>query len=87
MIGMADETEFTQEQVDDGERDALALAAAFVRGDLDAVHAVSRNADAGLVITRLLNLLFRSLRERRTDPAAWIERRQARLRKAAGNGS
>ena len=83
---MTDETEFTQQQVDDGERDALALAAAFVRGDREAVSTVSRNADAGLVITGLLNLLLRSLKERRTDPAAWIERIQAQLRKAAGDG-
>jgi hypothetical protein len=53
MIGMADENEFTQEQVDDGERDALAIAPCFVRGDLEAAGAISRNADAGLVITGL----------------------------------
>jgi hypothetical protein len=76
----------TPEQYVDGERDALAIAAAFVRNDMEAVELISRNSDANAVITALLNLLFRSLADSQTDPGAWIERRQALLRNARGNG-
>jgi hypothetical protein len=50
-------------------------------------RARSRNSDANAVITALLNLLFLSLAHSKTDPGAWIERRQAQLRKAASDGA
>jgi hypothetical protein len=80
-------SDMTPEQYADGERDALAIAAAFVRKDMEAVDLISHNSDANAVITALLNLLFRSLADSKTDPGRWIERRQAQLRKAASDGA
>ena len=77
----------TPGQYADGERDALAIAAAFVRNDMEAVQLISRNSDANAVITALLNLLFLSLAHSKADPRTWIERRQAQLRKAASDGA
>ncbi len=74
----------TPEQYADGERDALAVAACFVRRDLDALSAIERNGEADAVITALLNLLFAALHDGGIDPAAWIARRQERLRQQGG---
>ena len=84
---MTSGSEMTPEQYADGERDALAIAAAFVHNDIEAVRLISRNSDANAVITALLNLLFLSLAHSKTDPETWIERRQAQLRKAASGGA
>jgi hypothetical protein len=80
---MSSGREMTPEQYADGERDALAISAAFVRNDMEAVRLISRNSDANAVITALLNLLFLSLAHSKTDPGTWIERKQAQLRKTA----
>jgi hypothetical protein len=85
MSGMTTGNEMTPAQYADGERDALAIAAAFVRKDMEAVDLISRNSNANAVITALLNLLFRSLADSKTDPGTWIDRRQAQLRKAASD--
>jgi hypothetical protein len=80
---MTTENEMTPERYADGERDALAIAAAFVRKDMEAVDLISRNSNAGAVIIALLNLLFLAIKTSGIDPGIWIEVRQAQLREAA----
>lgn len=66
----------------DGERDALALLAVSTAGSWDSarVLAITNNADGGTVCAVLMGYILELLAELGTDPAAWVERKQAELR-------
>ena len=61
----------------DAERDALAIAAACVRGDWDAIRVLHDDANLYGLLTAALNLFFAALAENGKDPAEWIADRQA----------
>jgi hypothetical protein len=73
----------------DGERDALALLALSTADSWDSARALAilNNADGGAVCGVLLDYILELLAEFGTDPAAWIQRKQAELiAEIAGDG-
>lgn len=80
----------TAEQMADGEAHALSLIAYCAQGDWEfAVKALRANADNALpLLMGVLNQVYDILREHGTDPAEWVERKQAeyRARLADGDG-
>lgn len=66
----------------DGERDALALLAVSTAGSWDSARALAilNNADGAAVCAVLQNYILELLAELGTDPAEWVERKQAELR-------
>jgi hypothetical protein len=70
----------------EGERDALAILAAIVAGDWEAVEFFQGAAAWPVVFAVVLNLLFDELAGQGTDPAGWVEQKQAGLRARLADG-
>lgn len=69
--------EITPGDYRNAERDALAILAALVREDWDAVKVFTDAGDLNGVLTASFNLFFAVLAESGKDPAEWIAQRQA----------